>query len=196
MSIASFIIGSITIPIMIIIPTIPVAFFSIVLQPITVSTASPNIFPTTGIKLDTAAFAVLAVTASTLPLKLPSTEVSPTNIVSTTPNTHTTLLLKNFDSLSICTLSDIFDTIPSEVDISTIGIITFVTKFPMNVITNNRMPCIKFADTTCPVVIINVINIGTNKFMKFTKFCIDSFIMSNICTKFVIINVTISMYCT
>ena len=63
------------IPIITITPTIPTAFFSIDVQPITVSTASPNIFPTTGIKLETAAFAVFAVIPSTLLLKLPSTEI-------------------------------------------------------------------------------------------------------------------------
>ena len=65
------------------------------------STASPKIFPTTGIKLETAAFAVLAVTPSTLLLNVPSTDTIPTNKVSATPNIHTTLLLKNLDSLSI-----------------------------------------------------------------------------------------------
>ena len=39
----------------------PTAFFKILLHPITVSTASPSIFPTTGIKLETAAFVVFAV---------------------------------------------------------------------------------------------------------------------------------------
>ena len=61
------------IPITTITPTIPTAFFKIEVHPITVSTASPKIFPTTGIKLETAAFAVLAVSPSTLLLKLPST---------------------------------------------------------------------------------------------------------------------------
>ena len=47
------------IPIITITPTTPTAFFKIDVQPITVSTASPKILPTTGIKFDTAAFAVL-----------------------------------------------------------------------------------------------------------------------------------------
>lgn len=104
------------------------------LHPITVSTASPNIFPTTGIKLDTAALAVLAVMPSTLLLKVPSTDTTPTKRVSTTPKIHTTLVLKNFDNLSICTLSEILDITPSEVEISTNGIIIPVIKFPINVI--------------------------------------------------------------
>ena len=44
-NIPSFIIGTIHIPIIIITPTIPTAFFSTIPEPNTVSTASPNIFP-------------------------------------------------------------------------------------------------------------------------------------------------------
>lgn len=44
----------------------PTAFFSIIVAPITESTASPNIFPTTGIKFETAALVVFAVIPSTL----------------------------------------------------------------------------------------------------------------------------------
>lgn len=54
------------IPSITITPTIPTAFFSIVVAPITESTASPNIFPTTGIKFATAALVVLAVIPSTV----------------------------------------------------------------------------------------------------------------------------------
>lgn len=60
-NIASFIIGNTHIPIITITPTVPIAFFSILLHPITVSTASPNIFPTTGTKFDIAALVVFAV---------------------------------------------------------------------------------------------------------------------------------------
>lgn len=42
-------------------PTSPTAFFKMIPQPRTVSTASPNIFPTTGIAELTTAFVVLAV---------------------------------------------------------------------------------------------------------------------------------------
>ena len=87
-------------PIITITPTIPTAFFSIDAHPITVSTASPKIFPTTGIKLETAAFAVFAVIPSTLLDKLPSIETRLTNKVKTTPNIHTVDDLKNFDSFS------------------------------------------------------------------------------------------------
>ena len=82
---------------MIITPITPIAFFSIIPHPKTVSTASPKIFPTTGIKFDTAAFVVLAVIPSTVLLRLPSTEANPTNIVSTIPNIHTIDELKNLD---------------------------------------------------------------------------------------------------
>lgn len=44
-NIPSFIIGIMHIPIIIITPTIPTAFFNIIPEPNTVSTASPNIFP-------------------------------------------------------------------------------------------------------------------------------------------------------
>ena len=64
--IASFNIGVIHIAITTITPTIPIAFFKIAEHPITVSTASPSTLPTTGIKLETAALAVLAVIPSTL----------------------------------------------------------------------------------------------------------------------------------
>lgn len=58
-------------------------------------------------KLETAAFVVFAVNPSTLLLKVPSSDTTPTKIVSTIPKIHTTLDLKNFESLSICNLSDI-----------------------------------------------------------------------------------------
>ena len=53
--------GTMQIPMIMITPTSPTAFFKIIPQPRTVSTASPNIFPTTGIAELTTAFAVLAV---------------------------------------------------------------------------------------------------------------------------------------
>ena len=45
LNVASFIIGIIHIPINIITPTIPTAFFKIIPHPNTASTLSPNIFP-------------------------------------------------------------------------------------------------------------------------------------------------------
>ncbi len=146
----SLITGVMAIPSKIIIPTMPVAFFNIELHPITVSTASPKIFPTTGIKLDTAALAVFAVSPSTLLLNVPSIDTTPTKIVKITPNIHTTLVLKKLDNLSTCTLSDIFEIIPSDVDISTSGIITPVMKFPIKVIRNSIIGCIRFAETILP----------------------------------------------
>ena len=47
-------------------PTIPTAFFRIIPQPKTESTASPKIFPTIGIAELTTALVVLAVIPSTL----------------------------------------------------------------------------------------------------------------------------------
>ena len=59
--VANLIIGIMQIPKMIITPTKPTAFFKITPHPSTVSTASPKIFPTTGIAELTTAFVVLAV---------------------------------------------------------------------------------------------------------------------------------------
>ena len=85
----------------IITPTIPTAFFRILLQLITVSTASPKIFPTIGIKLDTAALVVFTVRPSTPFVILPSKEATPTNIVSAIPKIHITVLFMNVPNLSI-----------------------------------------------------------------------------------------------
>ena len=109
--VASFIIGIIHIPIIIITPITPIAFFKTSPHPSTVSTESPNIFPTTGIRLDTAAFVVLAVIPSTLLVKVPSNEITPTNTVSIIPKNHTILDFMNLEIFSICILSDIFETI-------------------------------------------------------------------------------------
>ena len=62
------------------------------------STASPKIFPTTGMPEDTTAFAVLAVIPSTLLDNVPSSETTPTNIVKIIPRNHTIPEFKNFDN--------------------------------------------------------------------------------------------------
>ena len=100
-STVSFKIGAIQILIMTNTPTIPTAFFKIRLHPRTVSTASPKIFPTTGIKLETAALVVFAVIPSTLLVRLPSNETTPTKIVRTIPKIQTMLDRKNLANLSI-----------------------------------------------------------------------------------------------
>ena len=56
--IPNFKMGIMQIPITIMIPIIPTAFFKIIPHPKTVSTASPKIFPTTGIAELTTAFVV------------------------------------------------------------------------------------------------------------------------------------------
>lgn len=131
-------------------PTIPTALFNILAHPITESTASPNIFPTTGIRLDTAAFAVFAVTPSTLLVSVPSIDKTPTNNVSAIPKAHITLDLKNFDIWEIWNLSDIFETMPNAVDTSVIGKSMFTIAFPIKVIKNNKIGCIKLAETMLP----------------------------------------------
>lgn len=100
LSIVNLSIGDMHIPNITIIPTTPVAFFNIFVHPSTVSTESPSAFPTTGTKLETTAFVVLAVTPSTLLDKLPSIDKIPTKSVTTIPKNQTMLDLKNLDNLS------------------------------------------------------------------------------------------------
>ena len=121
----NFITGTIHIPIIIIIPTIPTAFFKITPHPRTESTASPNILPTTGIMFDTAAFAVFAVIPSILLLKVPSNYKTPTNRFSTIPKNHVILVLKNLVIFDICTFSEILETIDNTAIININGIRTF-----------------------------------------------------------------------
>lgn len=73
-----------------------------------------------------------------------------TNIVETTPNIHTTLDLKNLDILSICILSDIFDTIPKAVPININGKRNVVIKLPIKVISSKSIGCIVDAVTKFP----------------------------------------------
>ena len=73
------IIGVTQIPTITKIPITPTAFFNIPAHPITASVASPKIFPTTGITVDTAAFVVFAVTPSTVSVILPSSDNTVTN---------------------------------------------------------------------------------------------------------------------
>lgn len=122
-------------------PTIPTAFFKIIPHPKTESTASPKIFPTIGIAELTTAFVVFAEIPSTLLDRVPSNDITETNIVSTIPKTQITLDFINFDSLSICTLSDIFDIIVKLVIAKTIGISMFWIKFPINSTPNKIAGC-------------------------------------------------------
>lgn len=150
MSVASLIIGEMHILIITTTPTIPTAFFSILLQLITVSSESPNILPTIGIKFDTAAFVVFTVSPSTPFVMLPSSEETPTNIVNAIPKHQTTELFINFGNLSICTLSEILDIILSAIDISVAGINIVLIKFPIKVIINKIIGCNMLADAIFP----------------------------------------------
>ena len=107
---------------------------------------------------------------STCPVKLLSNDSTLVNTVSTIPNIHTTLDLKVFAILSIWTLSDIFDIIPSDVPISTIGSKKAEMNFPINVIITNRIVCTVLAVTKFPVIIINVSSNGINEYENPTKF--------------------------
>ena len=116
----NFIIGIIQIPTIATTPTTPTAFLRTSPHPKIVSTESPNIFPTTGIKLDTAAFAALAVI----------------------PRNHTMLDFIKHASLLICILSDIFETMINAIIIDTAGNIKETIIFPINSIINNIIGCI------------------------------------------------------
>ena len=131
---------------MIITPITPTAFFKIFPQPIILSTESPNIFPTTGIKLETAAFAVLAVIPSTELLSVPSIDKVQTKIVRIIPKIHTMDDFKSFDKRSICTLSEMLEIIPNVMEIRSIGMIKLAIKFPIKLIIN------KIIGWTIPVV--------------------------------------------
>ena len=74
--------------------------------------------------------------------------------------------LKYFESLPICTLSDMFDTIPKTVATIVAGSINTSIKLPINCIANRIIGCITFAVAILPVVISKVIRIGT-------RFCIN-----------------------
>lgn len=146
----NFIIGIAHIPITTNIPTIPIEFFKSDVEPSTVSTESPNAFPTTGINVDVAAFSPLAVSPSTLLVNVPSRDKILTNIVTTNPNIHVTPDFKNLDSFPICTLSDKLDTILSDVAISVIGNINSVIVLPINTIAKIINGCIKETDVMLP----------------------------------------------
>ena len=101
-------------------------------------------------KLDTAAFVVFTVSASTPLVILPSKEDTPTNIVNTIPSIHTTEVFINFDNLSICTLSEMFDIIFKATDINVAGINIVLIKLPINVIINKIIGCNMPADAIFP----------------------------------------------
>ena len=169
-------------------------------HPITASVASPNIFPTTGITVDTAAFVVFAVTPSTVSVKPPSKVNTVTNNVIIIPNTHTVDEFKNFDIFDILISSDIPEIILKLVDINIIGKIKFDIVFPIMFVNNSSNGCKTPAEVIDPVVSINVNNIGSKEFINPTRFCTVSFtkdiqseklvskiVATNInCTKYVI----------
>lgn len=154
------------------------------------------LYRTTGIKVDTAAFAVLAVIPSTLLLNVPSNDNTLTNTVKVIPNIHITVDLKNFDIFPICILSDIFEIIDNTVPANIKGIITIEIKFPINAIKNNIRGCTILADTKLPVLIIRVIRSGTNVYKKPIKLSIVVVTIDKICEKLDKIIVTINIYCT
>lgn len=154
------------------------------------------LYRTTGIKLETAAFAVFAVIPSTLLLKVPSNDNTLTNTVKVIPSIHTTVDLKNLDIFPICILSDMLEIIESTVPANIKGIITIEIRFPINAIKNNIKGCTKLADTKLPVLIIRVIRSGTNVYKKPIKLSIVVVIIDRICEKLDKIIVTINIYCT
>ena len=149
-NIASFIIGIAHIPITTIIPTTPIEFFKIEVEPKTISTESPKAFPTTGINVEVTVFIPFAVNPSTLLVNVPSNDNILTNIVITNPKTQVIPDLKKVDNFPICNLSDKFDTIPNAVAIKVLGRTNKVIVFPINIIANIINGCIKETDATLP----------------------------------------------
>lgn len=131
--------------------------------------------PTTGITVDTAAFVVLAVTPSTVSVKLPSKVKTVTNSVIIIPNTQIVEEFKNFDNFDIFTSSDIPDIILKLVEINTTGNIKLDIVFPTKLINNRRIGCNTPAEVIDPVVSIKVISIGNRQFVNPTNFCTVSF---------------------
>lgn len=99
--IVNLIIGKAHIPMTIIIPTKPIAFFMSVVAPRTVSTESPNALPTTGIKVEATDFIPFTVIPSTLLVNVPSNDNKPTNTVITNPKNQVILEVKNFERFPI-----------------------------------------------------------------------------------------------
>lgn len=120
------------------------------LSRITISTDSPNVFPTTGIKVVAADFIPFAASPSTLLVSPPSKDKTLTNIVTTTPKNQVIPDLRNLDNFPICTLSDKLDIIPKAVAIKQSGNITIVIVFAMNIIENIINGCISVTDATLP----------------------------------------------
>lgn len=100
--------------------------------------------------METAAFVVFTVNASTPFVILPSKDETPTNRVRTIPSIHITEVFMYLDNLSTCTLSDILEIIPSATDIKLAGIKIVFIKFPIKVIINNIMGCSIPADAMFP----------------------------------------------
>ena len=182
------------IPITIMIPITPTAFFKIIPHPKTVSTASPRIFPTTGIAELTTAFVVLAVIPSTLLESVPSNEITATKMVRIIPKNHTTPDFKKFDNLSICTLFEILDITIKLVKINTIGIIRVCIIFPIKLIKNNIIGSSTPLVVILPVYIINEMSKGINIFTNPIKLLQVSFTTCTMSEKFIITIVTINMY--
>ena len=142
----------------------------------------------------TAAFVVLAVMPSTLDVRLPSNETTPTNNVKIIPKNHVILDLKKFPNLLICILSVILDIIESTAIIETTGIIIVLIIFAINCIKNNTIGSINPTVAMLPVYVISVISNGTKLKEKPTNFSIVSFMVCNTSAKFDIIIVTIKIY--
>ena len=110
----------------------PIEFFKSDVAPRTVSTESPNAFPTTGTNVEVAVFIPLAVSPSTLLVRLPSKDKMLTKIVITKPKIHVIPDLKKSDNFPICILSDKLAIIPKAVAIKTIGNMNNVIVFAIN----------------------------------------------------------------
>lgn len=120
------------------------------LNRITISTDSPNAFPTTGTNVDVAAFIPFAASPSTLLVNPPSNERILTKMLITIPKNQVIPDFKNFANFPICILSDKFDIIPIAVAIREIGSINNVIIFAINIIEKIINGCINVTDTVLP----------------------------------------------
>ena len=147
---ANLIIGIAQIPRITIMPKIPIEFFNIAVEPITVSTDSPNAFPITGTKVVVAAFNPFAVNPSILLVSPPSNDKTLIKTVIITPKNQVTPDFKNLENFPIWTFSDKLEIIPIAVAINVIGKINKVIVFPIIIIAKIIIGWIKVTDTTLP----------------------------------------------
>ena len=147
-------------------PTIPTVFFSKTEAVMTVSVASENILPITGIKFPVINFAVLRVTPSVTAADAPWTEMTPRKIVKNNPNKEILPFLNNFASCVTlyCSLSTL--TTLSKVARNKSGRIIDFINSPLIFIRKRMTGWKKAADTRPPDAAIKANINGINAIIK------------------------------